>query len=83
MKHTFVALVHGTPGLLARVETIFRRQGVALESVAFHCAPRATVRIVAEASDEKAELLVKHLRRLVDVESVFSPRLLGLDRVSS
>ena len=76
MKQTFVALVKNTPGLLARVEALFRRQDVSLESLAFHGAESASVTIVADASDEKAELLVKHLRRLVDVEHVFSPHLL-------
>ncbi|HKC25792.1 MAG TPA: ACT domain-containing protein [Thermoanaerobaculia bacterium] len=76
MRQTFVVLVKNTPGLLARVEALFRRQAVSLESLAFHGADEASVTIVAEASDEKTDLLVMHLRRLVDVKHAFSPRAL-------
>jgi acetolactate synthase small subunit len=76
LRQTFVVLVKNTPGLLARVESLFRRQAVSLESLAFHGADEASVTIVAETSDEKTDLLVKHLRRLVDVKHAFSPRAL-------
>jgi acetolactate synthase small subunit len=76
MRQTFVALVDGTPGLVARVDALFRRQDVPLESLTFRDAQGsapASVTVVAETSDETARLLVKHLRRLVDVRAVLAP----------
>ena len=76
MRQTFVALVDTEPGLVARVDALFRRQDVPLESLTFRQArgsAPASVTVVAEASEEKARLLVKHLRRLVDVRTVLAP----------
>jgi acetolactate synthase small subunit len=73
MTQTFVASVNRTPGILARVDALFRRQDVAVDSLAYDAeggTRTASLTIVAEATDEKARLLVRHLERLVDVRSV-------------
>jgi len=76
VRQTFVAVVDAVPGLVARVDALFRRQDVAVESLVFRDArgtAPASVTVVAETSDDTARLLVKHLRRLVDVRAVLSP----------
>jgi acetolactate synthase small subunit len=78
MKQTFVAIVEKTPGLIARVDALFRRQDAALESLTFAALaglPLASITVVAHVPDEKARLLVAHLRRLVDVRDVLAPKL--------
>jgi len=73
VNQTFVALVNQTPGLLARVDALFRRQSVALESLTYDGLDGtafASLTIVARVSEEKTRLLVKHLARLVDVREV-------------
>ena len=72
MSRTFVAHVNPTPGLLARVDALFRRQDAELTSLSYDLAHRggASLTIVASASEEAARLLAKHLARLADVREV-------------
>ena len=69
MKRTIVAHVENVPGVLARVEGLFRRHGVPVESLHFDAAGHAPARltVVAKTSAEDAGLLVRQLRRLVNV----------------
>jgi acetolactate synthase small subunit len=72
MEQIFEITVQDVPGLLARVEAIFRRQRTPIRSFFFEgeegCAAHLT--ITAEASGEGADLLRKQLMRLVDVHAV-------------
>ncbi len=70
MKRTFVAHVENVPGVLARVDGLFRRQSVPVESLHFDTAGPSPARltVVARASAEAAALVVRQLRRLVDVK---------------
>ena len=69
MKRTILAHVENVPGILARVEGLFRRHSVPVESLHFDAAGTSTARlsIVARTSAEDAGLLVRQLRRLVNV----------------
>jgi acetolactate synthase small subunit len=69
MKRTILAHVENVPGVLARVEGLFRRHGVPVESLHFETAGSASARltVVARTSAEDSGLLVRQLRRLVDV----------------
>jgi acetolactate synthase small subunit len=72
MEQIFEITVQDVPGLLARVEAIFRRQRTPIRSFFFEggegCAAHLT--ITAEANGEGANLLRKQLMRLVDVHAV-------------
>jgi len=69
MKRTFVAHVENVPGVLARVDGLFRRHSLPVESLAFDAggAPLARLTIVARASADAAALVVRQLRRFEDV----------------
>jgi acetolactate synthase small subunit len=74
MEQIFEISVQNVPGILARVESIFRRQrapirGFFLEGEEGRGAA-AQLTIVADASGEGAEFLRKQLNRLVDVHDV-------------
>ncbi|HTS03335.1 MAG TPA: hypothetical protein VMN04_12480 [Thermoanaerobaculia bacterium] len=62
----------GAPGLLARVETLFRRQRAPITSFFFEGGrgPVAVLTIEAEAPGDVADLLRRQLMRLVDVLEV-------------
>ncbi len=69
MKRTIVAHVENVPGILARVEGLFRRHSVPVESLHFDAAGSSPARltVVARASADDSGLVVRQLRRLVDV----------------
>jgi acetolactate synthase small subunit len=74
MEQIFEIRIQNVPGVLARVESIFRRQrapirGFFLEGEEGRGAA-AQLTIVAEASGEAADFLRKQLMRLVDVNDV-------------
>jgi acetolactate synthase small subunit len=77
-ERTFSLRVEGVPGLLARVESLFRRQRAPIRSFSFEREEgpggRARLIIVAEASPETFSLLGKQLLRLVDVQEVAEAR---------
>jgi acetolactate synthase small subunit len=72
MEQIFEITVQDVPGLLARVEAIFRRQRTPIRSFFFEvgegCAAQLT--ITAKANGDMASLLRKQLMRLVDVHAV-------------
>ena len=72
MDQIFDITVNDVPGLLARVEAIFRRQRAPIRSFFFEGGNgrAAHLTISAFASGEGAELLRKQLMRLVDVRAV-------------
>jgi acetolactate synthase small subunit len=71
MRRTILAHIENVPGVLARVEGLFRRHGVPVESLQFETAGSSPARltVVARASAEAAALVVRQLRRLVDVRA--------------
>ena len=72
MQQTFEIRAKDAPGLLARVETLFRRQRAPIRSFFFEGGkgPTAVLTIEADAPCEVADLLRKQLMRLVDVNEV-------------
>jgi acetolactate synthase small subunit len=79
MKQTFSTDVRNAPGVLARVEGIFRRQNVPLESLVLVPTPdfpsRSRLTLVADVSAEQAGFLTKLLRRLIDVQEAGPARI--------
>ncbi len=69
MKRTIVAHVENVPGVLSRVDGLFRRHAVPVESLHFEAAGASPARltVVTRASAEAAALVVKQLRRVEDV----------------
>lgn len=77
MRTTFVARVTNVPGLVARVDAVFRRQAVVvrrfeLAADGVEAAP-ATLTVVADTPPESVAFLVRQMRRLADVREVLSP----------
>lgn len=73
MEHTFSLKVNSTPGLLSRVEAIFRRQGVSLRRCFFEETAEGgagRLLIVADSDEALCALLKRQLRRLRDVHEV-------------
>jgi acetolactate synthase small subunit len=72
MEQIFEITVNDVPGLLARVESIFRRQRVPIRSFFFEGGEgrAANLTITAFAEGDTANLLRKQLMRLVDVHGV-------------
>ena len=72
MEQTFEITVQDVPGLLARVEAIFRRQRTPIRGFFFEGGEgrAAHLTITARASGDVAVLLRKQLMRLVDVHAV-------------
>jgi acetolactate synthase small subunit len=72
MKQTFEIRAKDAPGLLARVETLFRRQRAPIRSFFFEGGrgPVAVLTIEAEAPADVADLLRRQLMRLLDVNEV-------------
>jgi acetolactate synthase small subunit len=72
MEQIFEITVNDVPGLLARVESIFRRQRAPIRSFFFEGEEGAAARlsITADATGDGANLLRKQLMRLVDVRDV-------------
>ena len=72
MEQIFDITVNDVPGLLARVESIFRRQRTPIRSFFFEGGEgrAAHLTITAFAADDAANLLRKQLMRLVDVQDV-------------
>jgi len=73
-ERTFAVRVNGVPGLLARVEALFRRQRVPLRTVFFEkelgTRDRVRLTIVVKTSEETFVLLGRQLLRLHDVSHV-------------
>jgi acetolactate synthase small subunit len=69
---TFVAHLENSPGVLARVETLFRRQNLALTSLTLAESSSAGYLVTVEAPvpADTADLVLKQFRRLVDVRNV-------------
>jgi acetolactate synthase small subunit len=72
MEQTFEITVQDVPGLLARVEAIFRRQRAPIHGFFFEGGEgrAAHLTITARANGDVATLLRKQLMRLVDVHAV-------------
>jgi acetolactate synthase small subunit len=72
MEQVFDITVNDVPGLLARVESIFRRQRTPIRSFFFEGGNgrMAQLTITAFAEGDAADLLRKQLMRLVDVHDV-------------
>ena len=71
MRRTLIAHVENVPGLLARVDGLFRRHSISVESLLFEASVTpARLTITARASAEAAALVVKQMRRLEDVRDV-------------
>jgi acetolactate synthase small subunit len=72
MEQTFEIRMNDVPGVLARVESIFRRQRAPIRSFFFERGEGATAHltVTAAASGEAASLLRKQLMRLVDVHEI-------------
>jgi acetolactate synthase small subunit len=71
MRRTLIAHVENVPGLLARVDGLFRRHSIPVESLVFDAAATpARLTITARASAEAAALVVKQMRRFEDVRDV-------------
>lgn len=71
-RHTFEVKATDAPGLLARVETLFRRQRAPIRSFSFEGGkgPTAVLTIEADAPGDVADLLRRQLMRLLDVHEV-------------
>jgi len=71
MRRTLIAHVENVPGLLARVDGLFRRHSIPVESLVFEAAASpARLTITARASAEAAALVVRQMRRFEDVRDV-------------
>jgi len=72
MEQTFEITVQDVPGLLARVEAIFRRQRAPIHGFFFEAGEgrAAHLTVMARANGDVASLLRKQLMRLVDVHAV-------------
>lgn len=72
MEQIFEISVNDVPGLLARVESIFRRQRTPIRSFFFERGEGRTAQLTITASAEGgvANLLRKQLMRLVDVNDI-------------
>jgi acetolactate synthase small subunit len=72
MEQTFEITVQDVPGLLARVESIFRRQRAPIHGFFFEGGEgrAAHLTITAKANGDVANLLRKQLMRLVDVHAI-------------
>jgi acetolactate synthase small subunit len=75
MEQTFEIRVDDVPGVLARVESIFRRQRTPIRSFFFEREEgrAAQLTVTASASGEGADLIRKQLMRLNDVHAVADP----------
>ena len=69
MTHTIVAHVENVPGVLARVDGLFRRHSLPVESLHFDGGSGATARltVVLRAPADAAALVVRQMRRFGDV----------------
>ena len=72
MEQIFEITVNDVPGLLARVESIFRRQRAPIRSFFFEGGKgrAAHLTITADVNGDIASLLGKQLKRLVGVRDV-------------
>lgn len=69
---TFVAHLDNSPGVLARVETLFRRQDLPLQTLTLResGATGYQVTVEADVEGEAADLVLKRFRRLADLRDV-------------
>jgi acetolactate synthase small subunit len=72
MEQTFEIRIQNVPGILARVEAIFRRQRAPIRGFFLEGEEGSAARlsITAEANLDAANLLRKQLMRLMDVNEV-------------
>jgi acetolactate synthase small subunit len=73
MQQTFEIRAKDAPGLMARVETILRRQRMPIRSFSFEGGVGggpARIDLVIEADDERSSLVERQLMRLNDVTEV-------------
>lgn len=72
MEQTFEIRIQNVPGVLARVEAIFRRQRAPIRGFFLEGGEGSAARlsVTADASFEAANLLRKQLMRLMDVQAV-------------
>ena len=72
MEQTFEIRIQNVPGILSRVEAIFRRQRTAIRGIFFEGEEGSAARltVTAVANGEGANLIRKQLMRLVDVHAV-------------
>jgi acetolactate synthase small subunit len=72
MEQTFEIRIQNVPGILARVESIFRRQRAPIRGIFLEGEEGlwAQLTITAFAEGDAADLLRKQLMRLVDVHAV-------------
>ena len=72
-QHTYEIKAKDAPGLMARLETILRRQRMAIRSFSFEGGVGggpARIDIVIEADEERSSLVERQLMRLEDVTEV-------------
>lgn len=72
-QHAFEIKAKDAPGLMARVETILRRQRMAIRSFSFEGGVGggpARIDLVIEADEERSSLVERQLMRLHDVTEV-------------
>jgi acetolactate synthase small subunit len=72
-EHTIAMTVNDVAGVLARVESIFRRQGAPIRRFSFEGetgGAAARLLVVVEADAERSSFLQKQLQRLYDVSGV-------------
>ena len=69
MTRTIVAHVENVPGVLARVDGLFRRHSLPVESLHFEAGSASTARLTVtlRAPADAAALIVRQMRRLGDV----------------
>jgi acetolactate synthase-1/3 small subunit len=76
IAHTIIALVQDKPGVLNRIASMFRRRGFNISSlsVGHSEAPGISrMTIVVDGDDAILEQATKQLRKLIEVQNVFSP----------
>jgi len=76
MAHTIMALVQDKPGVLNRIASMFRRRGFNISSLSVgHSEVPGISRmtIVVAGDDATLEQATKQLRKLIEVQKVFSP----------
>jgi acetolactate synthase small subunit len=72
MEQVFEIRIQNVPGILARVESIFRRQRAPIRGIFLEGEEGSAARltVTAEANSEGANLLRKQLMRLIDVHDI-------------
>ena len=69
-RHTIVALVEDSPGVLNRISSLFRRRGFNISSLAVGQSEQASLSrmtFVVEGDDDTVEQVTKQLNKLIEV----------------